>query len=372
MTFFIRNGNNFNIMADGSIDIKQSLEPGNYVVRADGVGNLFLELIKPFELPNKLYGDLESTGKRILATYSDRRKSTGVLLMGEKGSGKTLLAEYLSVESAKNDVPTILVNQCFNGEALNSLISRIDQPAVVFFDEFEKNYPSGRYSDSGDPNEQEKLLTLLDGVYKTKKLFVLTCNDEDAIDKHFINRPGRIYYYKRFTGLEDNFISEYIEDRLNKDVSQQFKNELLYRIRLMGCVNFDMLQAIVEEANRYPNDVMAVFAMLNVGMADNHAYDTSIKLVDSEVWVSANGVDDPLHDDCIAISVNQLYHDDRDKVLSERRKKKLPLLLTFKNDDITNVDADGTMLFINVHKDELRLKKRKPYVGGHMTVGYRG
>lgn len=372
MTFFVRNGNNFTIMADGSLDIKKSLEPGNYVVRIDNFGNLFLELIKPFELPNKLYGDLIAVGTRILDTYTDRENNTGVLLMGEKGSGKTLLAKYLSVEAGKKDVPTILVNQCFNGESLNSLIARIDQPAVVFFDEFEKNYPSNSDSDNSETNEQEKLLTLLDGVYKTKKLFVLTCNDEDAIDRHFINRPGRIYYYKRFSGLEDSFISDYVDDRLDESCGTEFKRELLYRIRLMGSVNFDMLQAIVEESNRYPGDVGVIFEMLNVGMADGHSYSMHVKPVDSDQFISVNSVDDPLHDDSIVIGLNSWFGDDRDKIAKKREKMKLPTCFVFKNDDILTVNDEGMMHFRNKDGDELQLKKRKPFIGGHMTVGYRG
>ena len=372
MTHFVRNGNNFTIMADGSIDIKQSLEPGNYVVRIDGFGNLFLELIKPFELPKKLYGDLVTTGTKILGTYFDRENNTGVLLMGEKGSGKTLLAKYLAIESAKKDVPTILVNQCFNGEALNSLIARIDQPAVVFFDEFEKNYHSNRNSDGPETNEQEKLLTLLDGVYKTKKLFVLTCNDENAIDNHLINRPGRIYYYKRFFGLEDSFISEYIDDCLRANCCGGFKNELLYRIRLIGSVNFDVLQAIVEESNRYPDSVAAVFEMLNVGMADGNSYSMYVKPFDSPEFTSVNSVNDPLHGDSIDISLNSWFGEERDKIAKMREKMKLPSCFVFKNADIVSVGNDGMMHFKNKDGDELQLKKRKPYIGGHMTIGYNG
>ena len=64
------------------------------------------------------------------------------------------------------------------------------QPII---DEFEKIF-------SGE--KQQHILTLLDGVFSTHKLFLLTCNDKWKIDSHMRNRPGRIYYMIEFEGLE--------------------------------------------------------------------------------------------------------------------------------------------------------------------------
>ena len=76
---------------------------------------------------------------------------------------------------------------------------------MVLFDEFEKVY---------DSDEQEEMLTLLDGVFPSKKLFVLTCNDKWRVNQHMRNRPGRIFYMLDFTGLDEDFVVEYCHDNL--------------------------------------------------------------------------------------------------------------------------------------------------------------
>jgi len=91
-----------------------------------------------------------------MRTFTDRSNSTGVLLTGEKGSGKTLLAKHLSIMGYDMGIPTIVINSAWTGDSFNKLIQDIEQPLIVMFDEFEKVY---------NREEQEKMLTLLDGVY---------------------------------------------------------------------------------------------------------------------------------------------------------------------------------------------------------------
>jgi hypothetical protein len=80
---------------------------------------------------------------------------------------------------AKQGVPTIVINAPWCGDKFNTLIQSIQQPCIVMFDEFEKVYSS---------EEQEAMLTLLDGIYSSKKLFLLTSNDKWRVDSHMRNR----------------------------------------------------------------------------------------------------------------------------------------------------------------------------------------
>lgn len=61
---------------------------------------------------------------------------------------------------------------------------------------------------------QEKILTLFDGVYPSKKLFMLTSNNQGRVNEYLKNRPGRIYYRFDFSTLESDFVKEYCEDNL--------------------------------------------------------------------------------------------------------------------------------------------------------------
>jgi hypothetical protein len=211
----------------------------------------YLEQIEDFEIKGKVYGDTRKQSQRILNTFQDRTASTGVMLTGEKGSGKTLLAKMLAVTAADAGVPTIVINEPWCGEGFNAFMQMIEQPTVILFDEFEKVY---------DKDDQEKMLTLLDGVYPSKKLFILTCNDKWRIDSHMRNRPGRIFYSLDFKGLEQDFIMEYCADNLD---NADHITSVCRVAAMFDQFNFDMLKALVEEMNRYEESASEAMRMLN-------------------------------------------------------------------------------------------------------------
>ena len=252
MTYFVRNGKSFMPVAEAELDVHPVLPVGNYVIKKNPQTEaLYFQRVDEFSLPSRMYGNTVRHAERIVSTFNDRPKSTGVLLAGEKGSGKTLLASALSIKCAELGYPTIIVSQPWVGEDFNQLIQGIQQPAVVFFDEFEKTY---------DDKTQEQLLTLLDGTFPSKKLFVLTCNDSWRVNSHMTNRPGRIYYMLDFRGLTIEFIKEYCFDNL---VATHYTESICKLSSLFDQFNFDMLKALVEEMNRYNESPLEVMELLN-------------------------------------------------------------------------------------------------------------
>ena len=122
-----------------------------------------METIESFTIDYKIYGDVYKSVDRIYNTFTDRDSSTGVLLVGEKGSGKTLLSKLLIIKAAEQQLPCIIINSPWTGDKFNQLIQNIQQPCVVLFDEFEKVY---------EEKDQNSILTLLDGVYPSKIVFI--------------------------------------------------------------------------------------------------------------------------------------------------------------------------------------------------------
>lgn len=251
MTHYTRNGTAFRVTKQGDLDITNKLPAGTFIIKQDPFGNLFLDKIDDFDLPQKLYGDCTKNAERILNTFNDRPNATGVLLNGEKGSGKTLLAKSIAVRAAIQNMPTIVINAAWHGDKFNEFIQAIDQPAIILFDEFEKVY---------QPDEQQDILTLMDGVFPTKKLFILTVNDKWRVDQHMRNRPGRIFYMLDFKGLDINFIREYCMDNLN---NKNYVEQVCMLSRVFDQFNFDMLKALVEEMNRYEETPQEAMRMLN-------------------------------------------------------------------------------------------------------------
>ena len=252
MTYFLKSGTTFRVSTKEALDLHEHLPAGNYVVKKDEMtGQLYLEQIDKFEFKGKIYGDASRRADRILNTFMDRDNSTGVMLNGEKGSGKTLLAKTLSIKGYDMGIPTIVINAPWCGDKFNAFIQMINQPVIIIFDEFEKVY---------DEQEQEAMLTLLDGVYPSKKLFVLTCNDKWRVNTHMRNRPGRIFYSLEYKGLDSDFIREYCADNLK---AVEHTEKIVGIAGTFDQFNFDMLKAMVEEMNRYNETPQEVMTMIN-------------------------------------------------------------------------------------------------------------
>lgn len=255
MTFYHQMGNLFALSATHDSRVPPTRLPlGTYSLKSKMEMGLYLEQVDDIEITGKVYGDIGEKAGRIINTFFDRPNGTGVILQGDKGSGKTMLAKMLSMQLRDHDTITIIVNTPFHGEAFNTFMASIDQPAMIFFDEFEKVY--------AEPSHQQALLTLLDGVYPSKKLYVLTINDQYKVSDLLKNRPGRLYYSLTYTGLGERFIREYALDCLKPTLHGEIDKLVMFS-GMFKSFNFDMLKAIIEEMNRYDEGVAKATRYLN-------------------------------------------------------------------------------------------------------------
>lgn len=100
----------------------------------------------------------------------------------------------------------------------------------------------------------------MDGVFPSKKLFILTVNDQYKVNSHMRNRPGRIFYMIEYKGLDAGFIREYCQDNLG---DKSYIEQVCRLTLLFDSFNFDMLKALVEEMNRYKESPNQAMEMLN-------------------------------------------------------------------------------------------------------------
>jgi hypothetical protein len=342
MSYFLKLGNKFTVTPKDAMDLHEKLPTGNYTAKFNTITQqYYLEAVDNFTHDGKIYGETNKHIERIINTFSLRKNSTGLLLTGEKGSGKTLLAKLLSIELAKLDIPTIIINEPHCGEEFNNFMQSIEQPIIILFDEFEKTY---------NHKEQEQILTLLDGVYPTKKLFILTCNNRYALNEYLNNRPGRIFYNIEYRGLSKEFIEQYCTDNL---LNKAHINSITQLTSIFSQFNFDMLKALVEEMNRYNESPHEALEMLNISPihSDKIKYSVHLKIMEngilSEVTADKQWKGNPL--------LERVSIDFTDKdTLEDCECVFLPTDLK----SMTN--NNNNLLFIDEEGNELTLTKNEP------------
>lgn len=259
MSVFHKKGSEVWIDRDSEASSKV-LPTGTYSIQAHPLMGFYLQKIDDYKHEGKVYGSTPTQVKRVINTFHDRKVNTGLLLQGEKGSGKTLLGKLISEQLLKEGISTLIVNTPYHGEGFNEFLSKIDTPCVVMFDEFEKVYDYGK---------QDALLTLFDGVaVGGKKLFILTMNSYFRATDFIKNRPGRFFYNIQYNGLEPEFIVEYCKDNLkNQD---EIRGVLVFASTFQN-FNFDILKALVEEMNRYDEPVVDAIKYLNATPLEQQA-----------------------------------------------------------------------------------------------------
>lgn len=235
------------------IIIDDTLEPGQvYEVNVDPVFlNISLKRAAALQLPDKVYDFEKSFREQVLKAlrHPKANNNIGVLLEGYKGQGKSVAAKQLAIESG---LPVIMITSpIIKGADINRFLSQIKQDFVLLIDEFEKLFKNDDRNDDRNQEEekgfhgQNTFLSLLDGTISLehKRLVILTTNKE--IGDKFINRPGRIRYYKKYNFMSQEVFDAILDDKLE---NQAFRQDLIDNINVPACT-IDILTSIIEEVN---------------------------------------------------------------------------------------------------------------------------
>jgi hypothetical protein len=258
---FVEQGDVFVPSSTGMLKVIPTLPAGVFGIEEIPM-SYKLQLRRQLDLtvPVKCYGEVQSRSDRILRTFqlraSDSSKpnqSTGVLCVGEKGSGKSLLAKVVSLKAIAAGYPVILISARWKPQALAELLAGVSQPAVVILDELDKLY--------AEMEDQEGLLSILDGIYNGPRLWLLSANHTSRISRFMINRPSRIYYLFKYTGLSLDVVRSYCE---SNGLKPEHIKEVVAIASVFSDFNFDMLQGLVEETLRYDQAPSESLKWLNI------------------------------------------------------------------------------------------------------------
>jgi len=201
----------------------------------------FLEETADFKFPDDYYlskEDKKFINKTIDAYNRTDKMTTGILLSGVKGSGKTLMAKYIAIQTG---LPIIVVDQNVYANEIEPFFAKTDTPCCLIFDEIDKYWNT------------RQLLTFLDGVKPTcKKLVICTCNKEKDIDEYLNDRCSRIRYKKTFECLDREAAARVINTVINDmDKAFQARDFLFSKV---GFLTYDNITVFAEEIRNNPDE----------------------------------------------------------------------------------------------------------------------
>lgn len=288
MVNYLIDGDRVSVISAEAMTVSTTLPPNIYTVVLEQSKPPMLKKLDEFTVPDILYGDVSQKTDKVIQSFKRRKTSTGVLMVGAKGSGKSLLARNIAVTLLRQGIPTIVVPHDIISATVSDFIDSIDTECVVLFDEFDKatRQHTDGYGNSSIavPQVSDSLLSLFDGISTHKKLYILTANDIDRVNKQLINRPGRIYYRFDFNGLDETAIRSYCEGQL-KDQTQV--RDILTIASLVHQFSFDMLQALVEECNSFHIEPKEACKALNIAPELSGDFKITVRSRDTghECWV---------------------------------------------------------------------------------------
>lgn len=276
-------GGTFHVGDNKRFTIHDNLPVGVYqTVQNPFTGEIYMVQTDDFVIQTKLYGSIGARAKRCMAAFNSRDRSTGVLLSGDKGAGKTLLAKRIAELALQQGVPVIISSpSVVRASNYVDFINDLKFPLINILDEFEKMFENN--------DEQNSLLTLFDGVMTSaKRMFILTVNEPRKVNDFFHSRPGRILYKFNYRGVEEEAAEEFMMD--NK-VPASFFNDFKIYHKMNQKLSFDSLAAIIEEFTRFGGTFKETIDGLNISDYDAFSwktYDVSIYNKEKNITVPAS------------------------------------------------------------------------------------
>jgi len=187
-----------------------------------------------FKTPTKLYGDIEKHATRIVRDYHKRDNAMGVLLTGQRGGGKTLLARQLSNKLLSAGLPVLDIRSPIPPAILRNII-QIVGPCVLFFDEYSRTY--------SEVDVRETMLALFSDSEIPKVMFIITDNNVNDIGGTILLRPGRFKFHIQHAGMDLSVAEEMMKDAgMNPDVIAYMKEYIT-----VNQVTYDVLSSVISE-----------------------------------------------------------------------------------------------------------------------------
>lgn len=222
-----------------------------------GVG-VYIEEDGSLNLPKKVYTtkDDDNFIKRVVSYFNKTSKlSTGVMLSGIKGTGKTVMAKIIA---SKSNLPVFVVDENFPTNMINDFFRKFTTPVAVIFDEVDKHW------------DTEDLLGWLDGVQtNAKKLVLFTCNNEDRVNCYLKDRCSRVRYVRHFEPNDNaRFLKEILKDKGIR--KEEINDTYNFIVKNFSLLSIDNILSFIDEKLMFPEfSNEDIFKDLNIAKKDN-------------------------------------------------------------------------------------------------------
>lgn len=274
---FIPTSSGFDYRRILSVPTLTKLPAGIYAPRVHEKRGVLLDYYQAqerFNLPSKFYGKHAAYKKMILRALATRETSVGVLLLGEKGNGKTLLMHDLCNDALAAGHPVFVINRPLELDALREIYSLVNGECAFVFDEFDKIYP--------ESTTRNQLLEFFSDRNIKKALFMVATNEKEKLPSSFLNRTGRFLFRIEYTYLQRETAIEIMRDFV---LSEQLSSILLDYVDQQP-LNIDAFVSLIREIQQFGDqvDLDLLFSVLNVPAPTYNVIDVKVLF----------GVDTPL------------------------------------------------------------------------------
>lgn len=231
----VESGGKYTVHSD-DMCVYDQIPAGTFKLRK-GQNGFYLIRTRDLVGGDERYGDVDRRTDMMVSSFIDSGRRMGVILMGEVGLGKSMMARVISERLRFEGIPTIIVDSVYDG--MFGWLSDVDQTCMVLFDEFEKML---QYID-----DEPAMLGYFDGTSTAMHLDVITVNDmHESFARFFENRPGRFRWYIRMDYPTSDDVLDYMYDHDFPVMDVEAVMRILPHVRL----NYDMLHEISNEVSR--------------------------------------------------------------------------------------------------------------------------